>query len=219
MAARRVPALEALLATVVVAAPALAGQPPLSQVPSSQGQTSQGPSSQGPSSQGPSSQGPSSQGPSSQGPSSQGPSSQGPSSQGPSSQGPSSGGAASIGVDQIAPSRAAGADSVGIRQLPPGLPPLSAGKEDQLAGPSAPPRTLTSQVLTAWSAIRSRGQTPTPDLIAHEIGPDKLAEFLATSPAAANILATGVEPEPPKAEDADKTNGAAVRNILPPGTS
>ncbi|MGL5837947.1 MAG: hypothetical protein ACRCY3_05530 [Sphingorhabdus sp.] len=132
-----------------------------------------------------------------------------------------------IGVDQIsAPTDATETkqiilptqrkQGVGVDQLPETLEPASDGDEGQLGRTAAPERTLTSEVLAAWSLIRERGQTPTPDLIAREIGPDKLAEFLATNPAAGNILATGVEPDSSgHSEPAQKSSDSFV--ILPPG--
>lgn len=84
---------------------------------------------------------------------------------------------------------------VAFNQLPPNLQQSQDANENELASKSSPEASLTVDVLRAWSHIRERGQTPTPDLIAREIGPDRLAEFLATSPAAANVLATGMLPD------------------------
>lgn len=84
---------------------------------------------------------------------------------------------------------------VAFSQLPSDLQQSKDANENELASKSSPEASLTADVLRAWSQIRERGQTPTPDLIAREIGPDRLAEFLATSPAAASVLATGMLPD------------------------
>jgi hypothetical protein len=86
---------------------------------------------------------------------------------------------------------------VAFNQLPSNLEQAKDAKEDELVSKTTPEANLTADVLRAWNQIRNRGQTPTPDLVAREIGPDRLAEFLATSPAAASVLATGNLPDPP----------------------
>jgi hypothetical protein len=84
---------------------------------------------------------------------------------------------------------------VAFNQLPSDLQQSNDANENELASKSSPEASLTADVLRAWNQIRGRGQTPSPDLIAREIGPDRLAEFLATSPAAASVLATGTLPD------------------------
>ena len=56
-------------------------------------------------------------------------------------------------------------------------------------------KTLAMEVVEAWQRIRASGQTPTPDLIGQDIGQDKLAIFLASSPLAANVIVTGELPD------------------------
>jgi hypothetical protein len=108
-------------------------------------------------------------------------------------------------------------EEVDIDQLPETLEPGKNDDESQLEKGIAPARTLTSEVLAAWSLIRERGLTPTPDLIAREIGPDKLAEFLASNPAAGNILATGVEPDGnARPDSAQKLPDGVI--VVQPGT-
>ena len=82
-----------------------------------------------------------------------------------------------------------------VDQLPDTLEPINKGDEDALAQGSQPTGDLTQQVIAAWNLIRDRGQTPTPDLIASEIGADKVAEFLAMGGGAARVLATGQLPD------------------------
>ncbi len=90
---------------------------------------------------------------------------------------------------------------IAFNQLPPDLEQSKDANENELVSKTTPEASLTADVLRAWNQIRSRGQTPTPDLIAREIGPDKLAEFLATSPAAASVLATGSLPDRQETND------------------
>lgn len=90
---------------------------------------------------------------------------------------------------------------VALNQLPSNLQQSKDANENELASKSSPEASLTADVLRAWNQIRERGQTPTPDLIAREIGPDRLAEFLATSAGAASVLATGIAPDKQEASD------------------
>jgi hypothetical protein len=46
----------------------------------------------------------------------------------------------------------------------------------------SPRKELYREVAAVWEAIRRRGQQPTPELIAREIGPDNLARFLSAFP-------------------------------------
>lgn len=133
-----------------------------------------------------------------------------------------------IGVDQIGSTGAAAADTaqiqikqpqadnVGLDQLPETLQPGRDAAESKLEQGITPARTLTAEVISAWALIRERGQTPTPDLIAREIGPDKLAEFLASNPAAGNILATGAEAGTPPADPTPEAGDGVI--VLPPGS-
>lgn len=95
-------------------------------------------------------------------------------------------------VDQLDEKASASGD---VDQLSDTLEPLGEGDETELVSRGDPKGDLTSQVITAWHAIRQRGQTPTPDLIASEIGAEKVAEFLAGGGQAASVLATGQLPE------------------------
>lgn len=105
-------------------------------------------------------------------------------------------------VDQLSADDAP--KSSDVDQLPDTLEPINQGDEDALTQGGHPSVDLTYQVIAAWNLIRDRGQTPTPDLIASEIGADKVAEFLAMGGGAARVLATGqlpdtsTQPEVPK---------------------
>ncbi len=93
------------------------------------------------------------------------------------------------------PTRTEDQRRVAFNQLPSNLEQSKDANENELVSKTTPEANLTADVLRAWNQIRNRGQTPTPDLVAREIGPDRLAEFLATSPAAASVLATGSLPD------------------------
>ena len=114
-------------------------------------------------------------------------------------------------LKQIAAKQEEARKAVAVNQLPPDLQQSADEKEGELVSRTSPSSTLTADVLRAWNQIRSRGQTPTPDLIASEIGPDRLAEFLATAPAAASVLATGTLPEDDKGK-----NPNSPQIVLPP---
>ena len=103
---------------------------------------------------------------------------------------------------------------IGVNQLPSTLQSDGDDKEDTLVSKTSPGASLTADVVEAWNQIRQRGQTPTPDLIAREIGPDKLAEFLASSPVAASILATGTLPDQAPQPEAGRKEGGVT--VIPP---
>lgn len=70
----------------------------------------------------------------------------------------------------------------------------------------SPRKDLYREVATVWEAIRRRGQQPTPELIAREIGPDNLARFLTTFPGSENMFGVDSDQLPvdpaPSAPDA-----------------
>jgi hypothetical protein len=74
----------------------------------------------------------------------------------------------------------------GVAQLPPDaeLGPSAKGPELDLEAVtrSSPEANLYAEVAAVWLLIRRRGQQPTPELIAREIGPDVLAKFLNSFP-------------------------------------
>jgi hypothetical protein len=102
-----------------------------------------------------------------------------------------------------------------LDQLPDTLEPSDNSDEASLDVESRPQANLAREVVTAWHAIRQRGRTPTPDLIASEIGADKVAEFLASGGEAASILATGTLPNSTPEPTPDSGRDGVV--ILPPG--
>ncbi len=110
----------------------------------------------------------------------------------PSQQGSAQTGTSDAVVDQLGEKEPTSGE---VDQLSDSLEPLNDGDETALASSDDPKGDLTSQVVTAWHAIRQRGQTPTPDLIASEIGAEKVAEFLAGGGQAASVLATGQLPD------------------------
>ncbi|WP_208402820.1 hypothetical protein [Sphingomonas japonica] len=113
-------------------------------------------------------------------------------------------------VQQIRPNNRA---STEILQLPPDaeVAPSAESPEQALAEglPRSPRLNLYEEVAAVWEMIRKRGQQPTPDLIAREIGPENLARFLSDFPAAANMFGVDsdlipVPPPPPSTPPSDK---------------
>ncbi len=76
--------------------------------------------------------------------------------------------------------------SAGVTQLPADaeLDPSATGPEVDLGAVThhSPEADLYAEVAAVWLLIRRRGQQPTPELIAREIGPDMLAKFLNSFP-------------------------------------
>ena len=91
-------------------------------------------------------------------------------------------------AEQLEIDKANGGKPAAVEQLPEDLE-LGEGEE----GPEAhivrieqsPEERLYRDVAEVWETIRKRGQQPTPELIAREIGPDTLARFLDQNPGAA----------------------------------
>ena len=119
-------------------------------------------------------------------------------------------GAGRTGMVQIArptPDTRIGAVGVERRSTAvPQLPPLlevdtneTAPETELEAAPVDPDRALQAEVLRAWQSLRQRGQQPTPELVAKEIGPEALARFLATSPGAERLFDGHSPPPPPPA--------------------
>lgn len=135
----------------------------------------------------------------------------------PTAEPPPSGGEATT-VNQIGPPREKGGDrveqvdvrkstSVAVEQLPDtiDLPRDDSGPEGSLEKLTVehPRAELYREVATAWEMIRRRGQQPTPELIAREIGPDMLARFLNQFPGSEGIFGADSDqlpigpPDPP----------------------
>lgn len=89
-------------------------------------------------------------------------------------------------------------EAASTAQLPPGLHPVSdePGQETGLTSPDTAAPDLMGEVARAWTVIRNRGQQPTPELIAREIGPDLLTAFLNQYP---NGVALITSQQPPSA--------------------
>src|SRR3546814_17335112 len=74
----------------------------------------------------------------------------------------------------------------------------------------SPRADLYAEVAAVWELIRRRGQQPTPELIAREIGPDLLARFLNTFPGSEGMF--GVDSDvlpikPPQEPPPPRTGG------------
>ncbi len=104
---------------------------------------------------------------------------------------PQSGGAVRPAVDQIT-LPAAQQSRTAMSQIPNDARVAEAVKdtpENAVAGEeSSPELDLYNQVARVWTTIRLRGQQPTPELIAREIGPDQLSRFLGQVPNAGKIF-------------------------------
>lgn len=76
-----------------------------------------------------------------------------------------------------------------------------AGLEARLERPAAasPEAELYRRVAEVWQVIRRRGQQPTPELIAQEIGPERLSSFLNNFPGSENIFGVDSDRLPLKA--------------------
>lgn len=80
----------------------------------------------------------------------------------------------------------------------------------------SPEAKLYGQVAEAWQVIRQRGEQPTPELIAREIGPDTLATFLDQNPAAADIFGRDSDTLPVDIPGVDQLPDGGIE-FLPPG--
>lgn len=132
---------------------------------------------------------------------------------------------AELAVDQLAKPSTKGADirvedlgapegrsSISVSQLPETLEANETAAETEPALASNEKSDLTGDVARAWEVIRERGQHPTPELIAREIGPDRLAAYLNLHPDAVDIFTRDTAPIP-DATDLPPDGGVIV---LPP---
>lgn len=76
--------------------------------------------------------------------------------------------------------------------------------------------TLYAAVAEVWHVLRMRGQQPTPELIAREIGPERLSAFLNTFPGATGMFGIDSDtlpidrPEERSPPQADHTGAASL---------
>lgn len=82
----------------------------------------------------------------------------------------------------------------------------------------SPEAALYEQVADAWQVIRQRGQQPTPELVAREIGPDALARFLDQNPAASDIFGQDTDDLPVDQPGSDQVPSNGIF-VLPPDGS
>lgn len=121
--------------------------------------------------------------------------------------------------DQIDAVRAKAGNEAGVSQLPDDIEIIDKdgkGPEQAIVRPvDSPEARLYSQVAEVWEVIRQRGQQPTPELIAREIGPDALASFLDQNPGAESIFGRDSDNLPlPSPDGLDLPGGGTL--ILPP---
>lgn len=103
-----------------------------------------------------------------------------------------------------------------VTQLPSSLEPVRPDQEERLAPGPAPAgnNKAAADVARAIGVIRGRGQLPTPELIAREVGPDVLDSYLTQlNNGAAGVAPTAQQPLP---GDTDKVP-AGTTVIPPPG--
>jgi hypothetical protein len=121
---------------------------------------------------------------------------------------------------QIATQATGKNDKALVGQLPPDLeipPDDDSQPEIAISRPIVSPEAaLYGQVAEAWQVIRQRGQQPTPELIAREIGPDTLATFLDQNPAAADIFGRDSDTLPADIPGLEGVPDGGIE-ILPPG--
>lgn len=119
-----------------------------------------------------------------------------------------------LAVPNVAPAAKATNPAL-VQQLPPTLDAPtdhSTGEDTLVRGDDR--KTLASEVARAAELMRQRGQQPTPEALAREIGPDALAAFLNQDPAALDSYSapkedSGAQPPMPHGGD-----GAVI--IMPP---
>lgn len=103
-----------------------------------------------------------------------------------------------------------------MSQLPPTLeaPRESSKGEGTLAKGDEDRRNLAGEVARAAEMLRQRGQQPTPEALAREIGPDALAAYLNQDPSALDVYSAPREQESaPMQQD----GGAAGPVVILPG--
>jgi len=92
-----------------------------------------------------------------------------------------------------------------------GAPETAIARTDQ-----TPELKLYRQVAEVWQTIRQKGQQPTPELIAREIGPDALATFLDQNPGAESIFGEDTDSLPvARPGDLNQSQGGFLVPISP----
>ena len=113
-------------------------------------------------------------------------------------------------ADQLEKPDSRGTDAVTMAQLRQDLEPLAGEDGDAETAlesqQSSPEIRLYQQVAQVWATIRARGQQPTPELIAQEIGPDNLARFLDQNPGSTSMFG----------QDSDNLPVDAPEGVTPP---
>jgi hypothetical protein len=123
-------------------------------------------------------------------------------------------------VDQITLPAAANTPRTNMSQISNDAKIAAAVKDAPESAIGTPEQTpelaLYQQVAQVWSTIRQRGQQPTPELIAREIGPDQLTKFLGQIPNAPKIFGVDSDTLPlPKPGSEPLPVGAGIV-VLPP---
>ncbi|MBB4640103.1 hypothetical protein HNQ99_000383 [Rhizorhapis suberifaciens] len=125
-------------------------------------------------------------------------------------------GAADVSVPNIG---SATDNPTSVPQLPNTLDaPREAPKGEAVLATGGEKKDLAAEVARALEFIRQRGQQPTPEILAREIGPDALAAYLNQDPAHIDIFSTTNDTHPLPAGDPAVPDGVQlVRPASPEG--
>ena len=137
-----------------------------------------------------------------------------------------------VQVEQVAPDQKASSavsapnittspvrDPADVPQLPQTLeaPRESARGEAVLSSGEDSKKNLAAEVARAVEFIRQRGQQPTPETLAREIGPDALATYLNQDPSHVGIFSAPENSHPNPSADPDLPDGVQVVLPVSPG--
>lgn len=129
---------------------------------------------------------------------------------------PSDGPAADVSAPNIG---SATDNPTSVSQLPNTLDaPREAPKGEAALASGGEEKDLAAEVARALEFIRQRGQQPTPEILAREIGPDALAAYLNQDPAHIDIFSTTNDRQPLPADDPAVPDGVQlIRPVSPEG--
>ncbi|WP_313807905.1 hypothetical protein [Sphingobium sp.] len=117
-----------------------------------------------------------------------------------------------IAVPNVAPPR--NGNPAQVSQLPSTLDaPRESGKGEATLVKGDDRRDLAGEVARAAEMLRQRGQQPTPEALAREIGPDALAAYLNQDPSALDVYSAPREPQGAPVPDDGGSTGPVI--ILP----
>jgi hypothetical protein len=136
---------------------------------------------------------------------------------------PSPSASATTQIDQLAPDKTSATQQIeadrkperaaDVAQLPDTASAAddSSGEDQLLAARISGSRGTSAEIARAFEIIRGRGQVPTAELLAREIGPDALQAYLEANPGAVPDAVKPPEPTIP-----DDVKGSPGTLIIPP---